>query len=137
MGICRKEYSWRLISLIHISYTGIILLCMLKENFQKPTCWIFCFFSYSCWGGLIQMTLIHFHKNIKTTLTLSINVRLKVTRVFCVLNSIGIDKWKSLTYKIVHWTKHSIITIYIKDRCNIIFQSLSFQLQTFLFFLVL
>ena len=35
------------IRLIHICYTSIILLCMLKENFQKSLSWIFCFFSYS------------------------------------------------------------------------------------------
>ena len=33
--------------------------------------------------------LIHPRKNIKNTLTLSINVRLKVTRVLCILTSSG------------------------------------------------
>ena len=40
--------------------------------------------------------------------------------------------------KIINWTKHSITTIYMQDPCNVILQSFkSFQLQTFLFFLIL
>ena len=31
-----------------LQYTSIVLSCILKESFQKPTHWIFCFFSYSC-----------------------------------------------------------------------------------------
>ena len=38
--------------------------------------------------------LIHLDKNIKSTLTLSINVKLKVTRVLCILNSNGVDEEK-------------------------------------------
>ena len=42
-------------------YTDVILgeftENILKENFQKPMCWIFCFFSYSCQVGLIQIGL--------------------------------------------------------------------------------
>ena len=41
-GVYKEEYFWRLI---------------LKENFQKSTRWIFRFFSYSCLGGLIQISL--------------------------------------------------------------------------------
>ena len=52
-----EEYSRRLIKLIHICYTSIILSCILKEKFQKPTGWIFRFFSYSCPGGLIHINL--------------------------------------------------------------------------------
>ena len=69
---------------VHTCYTSSILSGILKENFQKPVHWIFCFFSYSCW---IKFELIHFCKNVKSTLTLSINIRLKVTRVFCILIS--------------------------------------------------
>ena len=37
--------------------------------------------------------------------------------------------------KIMNWTKHFITTIYMWDRCNAMLKS--FQLQTFLFFLIL
>ena len=54
-------------------------------------------------------------------------------------NSNGADlrTWESFANKIVHWTGHSITTIYVKDTSNVILQSFkSFQLQTFLFFLI-
>ena len=58
---------------------------------------------------------------VSAILTLSIDVRLKVTSVFCILNSNGIDYVKELiNNKILHETKHSITTIYVKDTCNII-----------------
>ena len=57
-GVYKEEYFQELILfLIHTCYTSSILLCILKENFRKPTCWIFRFFSYSCQGGLIQLSL--------------------------------------------------------------------------------
>ena len=95
-GVYVEKYSLKLIRLIHVCHTSIILSCMLKKNFQKPMCWILCFVSYSCQGGLIlnKFELIHLHKNIKSTFTLSINVRLKVTRVFCILNSNDKDQVK-------------------------------------------
>ena len=37
-------------------FTSSILLCILKENFQKPTRWIFRFFSSFCHGALIQIS---------------------------------------------------------------------------------
>ena len=78
-----EEYFWRLIlPLIHTCYTSSILSCLLKENFEKPACWIFRFFSYSCRGGLIQPP-----EEYENTLTLSINVMLKVTRVLSILIS--------------------------------------------------
>ena len=43
------------------------------------------------WINSNKFELIHLHKNIKSTLTLSINVQLKVTKIFCILNSNGID----------------------------------------------
>ena len=50
-----EEYFWRLIlPSIHTCYTSSILLCIMKE---KPTCLIFCFFSHSCRGGFIQISL--------------------------------------------------------------------------------
>ena len=64
------------IFLIHTCYTSSILSCILKENFQKPTHWIFRFFSYSCRN---KFKLIHLHKNVESTATISINVKLKVT----------------------------------------------------------
>ena len=46
-------------------------------------------------------------------------------------------KVKEFTKKIVHWTKHSIATIYVKGMCNIILQSFkTFQLHIFLFYLI-
>ena len=58
MGVYTEEYLWRLILLlIHTCYTSSFLPCILKENFQKPMHWIFRFFSYSCQGGLIQISL--------------------------------------------------------------------------------
>ena len=41
-------------------YTSIIILHILKENFQKLTRWFLRFFSYSCRSGLIQICLLHF-----------------------------------------------------------------------------
>ena len=56
-GVYAEEHFWRLtLPLIHACYTINILLCILKENFQKPTCWIFHLFLYSCQGGLIQIS---------------------------------------------------------------------------------
>ena len=59
-GVYMEEYSWKLmLFLLHnmLQYTSIILSCILKESFQTPTCWIFCFFSYFCQSGLIQIGL--------------------------------------------------------------------------------
>ena len=64
------------IFLKHTCCTSSILSCILKENFQKPTRWIFHFFLYSCQN---KFELIHLHKNVESTVTLSINVKLKVT----------------------------------------------------------
>ena len=89
-----EEYFWRLIlPLIRTCYASSILSCILKENFQKPMRWTFRFFSYPRRGGLIQnkFELLHLRKNMKNTLTLSINARLKVTRVFCILIGRVID----------------------------------------------
>ena len=41
--------------LIHKNYTSTIISGILKENFQKPRRWIFCFFLCSYRGGLIQI----------------------------------------------------------------------------------
>ena len=55
-GVYTEEcFWWLILALIHICYTSSILSCILKENFQKPTHWIFCFFSNSCQDGLIQI----------------------------------------------------------------------------------
>ena len=67
-----------LLSLVHTCYTNSIFPCILKENLQKPTRRIFRFFSYSC---RIKFQLIHLPKKVKSTLTLSINVRLKVVEL--------------------------------------------------------
>ena len=45
-----------ILPLIHTCSTTSILSYILKDNFQKPNCWIFHFFSYSSWGGLIQIS---------------------------------------------------------------------------------
>ena len=100
-GVYKEEYSWGLIRLIQICYTSIILLCLLKEIFQKSMLWMLCFFSYSCQGELIQYVWINSSwQEYKSTLTLSINVKIKVTRVLCVLNSNGVDEEKEFNYKL-------------------------------------
>ena len=56
-GVYTEEYLWSLILfLTHTCYTSSILSYVLKENFQKSTCWIFRFFSYSC---QIKFELVH------------------------------------------------------------------------------
>ena len=46
------------------------------------------------WINSNKFELIHLRKKMKSTLTVSINVRLKTTRVLCILISIVIDKEK-------------------------------------------
>ena len=65
-------------------FTTFILSCLLKDNFQKPLRQMFRFF-------FLSFESVHLHKNMKSNFNLSINVRLKVTRVFCILNSSVID----------------------------------------------
>ena len=56
-GFYTEEYFWRLIlPLMHTCYTGSIFWCILKDNFQRPISWIFCFFSYFCQSGLIEIS---------------------------------------------------------------------------------
>ena len=73
-------------------YTGSILLCILKENVQKPTRWNTSLFIFLLrWINSNKFELIHLHMNMKSTFTLSINVMLKVTRVLCILISGVVD----------------------------------------------
>ena len=51
----------------------------------------FLFIFLSTWINSSKFELIHLRKNMKNTLTLSINVRLKVTTVLCILISRVID----------------------------------------------
>ena len=113
---------WCILALIHTCYTSSILSCILKENFQKPTRWIFRFFSYSCWGGLIQIKseLIHLHKNMKSTLTVSINVRLKVTRVFCILIRRVIVQEKEFYLK-KSWIEENILFLLFISKERVIY----------------
>ena len=106
-GIYLEEYLWRLI----LCYTSSILSCILKENFQKPMCWIFLLFSYPCW---IKFELIHLPKNVISMLILSSNVRLKVTRVFCTLISRVYDTEIATRERVLHtklWIKQNIILL--------------------------
>ena len=57
------------------------------------------FIFLSRWINSNKFELIHLRKNMKSTLTLSINVRLKVTRVFCILISRVIDLEKEFYLK--------------------------------------
>ena len=101
---------WCILALIHTCYTSSILSCTLKDNFQKLRPWIFCFFSCSC---RVKFELFQLCKNVKSSLTLNINVRLKWLDSSPFLLAESYIKRKSFTYKIVNWTKHSITTIYM------------------------
>ena len=54
----------------------------------------FLFIFLLSWINSNKFELIHLRKKMKSTLTVSINVRLKTTRVLCILISIVIDKEK-------------------------------------------
>ena len=68
-GIC-------IISSICIKLVDILNLVLRKSEVKKK---------------YLNFELIHLRKNMKNTFTLSINVRLKVTRALCILISRGID----------------------------------------------
>ena len=59
----------------------------------------FLFIFLSRWINSNKFELIHLRKNMKSTLTLSINIRLKVTRVLCILIGRVIDSEKEFYLK--------------------------------------
>ena len=86
---------------------------------------LFLFIFLSRWINSNKLELIHLYKNMKSTLTLSINVRLKVTRVFCIINSSVID-WekgfklsKSLTLKLC--IEQNILLLLFLSKIHVIF----------------
>ena len=86
-----------------------------EREFSKTNVFelLFLFIFLLRWTNSNKFKLIQLHKNMKNNLTLSINERLKVTRVLCILISRVIDLEKEFYLKIVLWRKHSISTIYI------------------------
>ena len=81
-GVYTEEYSWRVVRLIHICYASIIVYT--EREFSKTSSLDlpFLFIQLSSWINLNKFELIHLLKSMKSTLILSINVGLKVTRVF-------------------------------------------------------
>ena len=91
-GIYSEEYSWRLIRLIHMLYWHYSFVYAEREISKTNGLDLsFLFIFLSRWINSNKFKLIHLHKKLKSILTLNINVRLKVTRVFCILNSNGIE----------------------------------------------
>ena len=83
-----------------------------------------------------KFELIHPWKNIKNTLTLSNNVRLKMTRVLCILISRVINWEREFYFKNYELMKTFCYYYLYLRKCYIILQSFkSFQLKTFLFIL--
>ena len=86
---------------------------------------LFLFIFLSRWINSKKLELVHLHKNMKSTLTSSINVTLKVTRVFCIINSSVID-WekgfklsKSLTLKLC--IEQNILLLLFLSKIYVIF----------------
>ena len=96
-GVYTEDYSWiLLLFLIHIYYTSIILCVYWRRIFKTSALDLSLRFIFlSRWINSNKFELIQLHKNMKSTLALSINVMLKVTRFFYILNSNV--KRKSLT----------------------------------------
>ena len=91
-GIYSEEYSWRLIRLIHMLYWHYSFVYAEREISKTNGLDLsFLFIFLSRWINSNKFKLIHLHQKLKSILTLNINVRLKVTRVFCILNSNGIE----------------------------------------------
>ena len=96
-GVYTEDYSWiLLLFLIHIYYTSIILCVYWRRIFKTNALDLSLRFIFlSRWINSNKFELIQLHKNMESTLALSINVMLKVTRFFYILNSNV--KRKSLT----------------------------------------
>ena len=84
MEIHTKQYLRRLILfLIHTFCGSSILLCEGEFSKTNELDLLFLFMFLLRWVNSVKIELLHIHKNMKITLTLSINVGLKMTRAFC------------------------------------------------------
>ena len=114
-GLQGRIFIKLILFLIHICYTNIILSSITEREFSETNILDlkFFFIFFLKWINSNKFESIPLHKNIKSTLTLSINVRLKVATVLCNLNSSVIDQKNEFNLKNRTMKKNSITTIYI------------------------